>query len=92
MTAVNSATDQGLTMIFMETTIIPLTLGELMTRHADQIRATGTLADAAKQMAESQISSIIVVEDNAAIGIITERDVLRAMRDHRSHEVSVTAT
>lgn len=78
-------------MIFMETTIIPLTLGELMTRHADQIRATGTLADAAKQMAESQISSIIVVEDNAAIGIITERDVLRAMRDHRSHEVSVTA-
>ena len=75
----------------MKNVIIPLTLGELMTRHADQTRAASTLAEAALQMAESRISSIIVVEDGMAIGIITERDVLRAMRDHLTHEVPVTS-
>ena len=36
-----------------------------------------TAADAIRRMLDAGIGSVVVVEDNAAVGIFTERDVLR---------------
>ena len=48
-----------------------------------------SLADAAGHMRDAESGSIIVVEDNKAIGILTERDLLRAAaaRVDPSHEL-----
>jgi CBS domain-containing protein len=37
-----------------------------------------TLADAAHRMADRRVGAILVVEDDHLVGILTERDVLRA--------------
>ena len=36
------------------------------------------LADAAHRMADRRVGAILVVEDDHLVGILTERDVLRA--------------
>jgi len=58
------------------------TLADLMTRHTDQVSPGDSLGEAVRMMAHSRISSAIVTEGGRAVGIITERDALRATR-HR---------
>lgn len=48
------------------------------------------IADACRQMADAGISSLVVADDTGRpVGIVTERDVLRAVAAHRENVVSL---
>jgi len=61
------------------------TVADLMTLHADSVPPTATLAEAASLMVETRISSVVIVGDGNLVGILTERDMLHAMRQHEDH-------
>ncbi|MEY4593515.1 MAG: hypothetical protein RIR18_2410 [Pseudomonadota bacterium] len=65
------------------------TVSDLMTYHADRVPLNATLGQAASLMVEVGISSVIVVDDGKVVGIVTERDVLHAMRQHEDTSVPV---
>jgi CBS domain-containing protein len=54
-------------------------VSEIMTPAAVTDRPDDTLAEAARKMWEQQTGSLVVTEDDELIGIITERDVLKAV-------------
>ena len=55
------------------------TLGELMTREVLAVQPEDTLGEAAERMAGADVGSAAVLEHGRLIGILTERDVLRAV-------------
>ena len=55
----------------------PTTVGEIMSRPAVTATATETVADAANRMREQSVGSVVVVDGDRAIGILTERDLVR---------------
>ena len=55
------------------------TLGELMTRDVLEVAAEDTLGQAAEAMAERGVGSAVVSDFGRLIGILTERDLLRAV-------------
>ncbi len=55
------------------------TVGEVMTRGLLELAQETSLADAAAAMTERRVGSALVVEGGRLIGIVTERDVLRAV-------------
>ncbi|OMG53145.1 hypothetical protein BJN45_13015 [Azonexus hydrophilus] len=61
------------------------TVADLMTLHADSVAPDSTLADAAAMMVDARISSVVVIDDGRITGILTERDMLHAMRQHDDH-------
>jgi diguanylate cyclase (GGDEF)-like protein/PAS domain S-box-containing protein len=65
---------------------------ELITTHSDRIAPDASLREVASLMLASKISSVIVVDQDAVLGIITEHDLLRAMRRHQSPEKSARST
>ncbi|MBP5985725.1 MAG: EAL domain-containing protein [Azonexus sp.] len=65
---------------------------ELITTHSDRVAPEATLREVASLMMASKISSVIVVDDDAVLGIITEHDLLRVMRRHQSPEQSARQT
>lgn len=65
------------------------TVADLMTLHADSVAPEATLADAAAMMVKSRISSVVVVDQGRIAGILTERDMLHAMRQHDDPRRSV---
>ena len=67
------------------------TVAQLMTHHADSLAPNASIAEAATLMAGSRISSVIIVEQEAILGIVTERDILHAMRQHREASQTITA-
>jgi CBS domain-containing protein len=54
-------------------------ISEIMTEAAVTDRPDDTLAQAARKMWEQQTGSLLVLEGHDLLGIITERDVLRAV-------------
>ncbi|TDE08375.1 cyclic nucleotide-binding/CBS domain-containing protein [Jiangella asiatica] len=54
-------------------------VAEIMTSATVTDSTTGTLRNAAEQMWRQQLGSLVIVDGDALVGIITERDVLRAM-------------
>lgn len=66
------------------------TVAELMTVHADQVSVDKTLGEAALLMVEGRISSVIVVDRGKVVGIVTERDMLHAMRQHQGRALPVS--
>ncbi len=57
---------------------IPTTVGELMTEKLVTINLLNTAQEAAIKMAERNVSSLAVVDDDGkAFGIVTERDLAR---------------
>ncbi|HET6794431.1 MAG TPA: citrate/2-methylcitrate synthase, partial [Acidimicrobiales bacterium] len=62
----------------MTTSTTPRTVADLMTSPAVTSEATDTLQDAATRMRQSAVGSVVVVESNRPVGILTERDLLRA--------------
>jgi CBS domain-containing protein len=54
-------------------------VSEIMTAAAVTDRADDTLAEAARKMWEQQTGSLLVMEGEELLGIITERDVLKAV-------------
>jgi CBS domain-containing protein len=59
-------------------------LGDVMTRQLVAVAPEDTLGEAAQRMADEGIGSAVVLEHGRLIGIVTERDVLRAVAD-RAH-------
>jgi CBS domain-containing protein len=55
------------------------TLGELMTREVLQVAPEDTLGQAAEAMVERGVGSAVVSDFGRLIGILTERDLLRAV-------------
>lgn len=65
-------------------------IADLIATHTSQIEVGASLAQAAALMLARQHSSVIVMRDGKALGIITEFDILRAMRQHRDLQQPVT--
>jgi CBS domain-containing protein len=54
-------------------------VSEIMTPAAVADRADDTLAEAARKMWEQQTGSLLVMDGESLLGIVTERDVLKAV-------------
>jgi CBS domain-containing protein len=54
-------------------------LGELMSRDVLAVAPEDTLGEAAQRMAEQEVGSAVVLEHGRLIGILTERDLLKAV-------------
>lgn len=54
-------------------------LGDLMTNELLDVAPEDTLAEAAQRMADQTVGSAVVLDHGRLIGIVTERDLLRAM-------------
>ncbi len=65
------------------------TLGDIMSRTLYTVAPTLTLTDAARQMAQHRISSLVVASDGLPIGILTERDMLRHLAAAPSNHLLV---
>ena len=65
---------------------------ELITTRSDRIAPAASLRDVASRMLDVKTSSVIVVDQGAIVGIITERDMLRAMRQRRPLEQTAGET
>jgi CBS domain-containing protein len=50
------------------------TVNEIMTRNVKTIKTSATLTEAAKLMKMNRIGSLVVMDNDLVIGIITERD------------------
>ncbi len=59
---------------------------ELVTTQSDRVTPETSLREVASRMLALKISSLIVVDEGAILGIITERDLLRVMRRRGSTE------
>ena len=59
--------------------LIALTLADIMSPVVRQVAPDCALGEASHHMAESRISSLIVVEHGVPVGILTERDLLRLL-------------
>jgi CBS domain-containing protein len=55
------------------------TVGEVMTRNLLTVEATTPLAQAAERMSDRGVGAVLVLNGDAVSGILTERDVLRAV-------------
>lgn len=55
------------------------TLGELMSRDVLAVAPEDTLGEAAERMAGNDVGSAVVLEHGRLIGILTERDLLKAV-------------
>ena len=57
-----------------------VTVGEVMTRGVEKISAAATLEQAAKEMKAHNVGLLPVIDGDAVVGIVTDRDiVLRAV-------------
>ena len=54
-------------------------VGDLMTREILAVAPEDTLGEAAQRMADQHVGSAVVLDHGRLIGIVTERDLLRAM-------------
>jgi CBS domain-containing protein len=72
------------------------TVEEIMTRDPRTVDASDTIVDAARTMNEADIGDVVVVDNGAVQGIVTDRDiVVRAIaegRDPQSTSVSDVCT
>jgi len=52
-------------------------LGQIMTRNVQTVAPSDPLKDALEKMLSKDIGNVVVVEKDAPVGIVTERDILR---------------
>lgn len=65
---------------------------ELITTQSDRVEPGLSMREVASRMLTSKISSVIVVDQGKALGIITERDIVRVMRQHHSPDQTARDT
>lgn len=58
---------------------LSLKVSDIMSRPVRSVASDCTLDEVARQMAESRISSLLVMDQHSLLGIITERDLLRML-------------
>ena len=59
--------------------IVNITLSEIMTRAVKSLPSSASLADASRIMAQERISSLLVVDQDVPVGIVTESNILHAV-------------
>jgi CBS domain-containing protein len=59
------------------------TVGEIMSRDVLAVESTSSLVDAAAQMHGRNVGAVVVLSEGRLVGIVTERDVLRAVATGR---------
>jgi CBS domain-containing protein len=59
------------------------TVGEIMSRDVLAVESTASLVDAAAQMHGRNVGAVVVLSEGLLVGIVTERDVLRAVATRR---------
>ncbi|WP_428826346.1 EAL domain-containing protein [Azonexus sp. IMCC34842] len=64
---------------------------DLISCHSGCVSPAATLGEAAALMIDKRISSVIVVDHGQAVGILTEGDLLHAMREHRAMQIPASA-
>jgi two-component system sensor histidine kinase/response regulator len=69
----------------------PTTLRDIMTGTIRNLPPQAMLRDAARLMAEAHISSLLVMDDGTALGIVTESNILNALNDHPTGNVQLDA-
>jgi CBS domain-containing protein len=58
-------------------------VSEIMSKTLTVVEPEATLGEAATMMGERHVGSVIVIEDERLVGILTERDIVRALsREH----------
>src|ERR1051325_10214900 len=58
-------------------------IAEVMTQKLETIKSSASAQDAAKRMSDKRISSLVVTDEtDIAIGIVTERDLVRRICVH----------
>jgi citrate synthase len=62
------------------------TVGEIMSQPAVTATADETVASVAERMREQRVGSVVVVEGDCAVGILTERDLVRIAASTTSSE------
>ena len=67
------------------------TLHDIMSRNVRSLPPHATLHDAARLMAEEHISSLLIMADGKALGIITESNILHALHARQSGDVRLDA-
>ncbi len=64
---------------------------DVMSSPVATIEGDAAIADASRHMADAGISSLVIVDEQGRpVGIITERDVLRTVADHREQAVGLS--
>ena len=66
-------------------------VGDIMTRDVKTARSSDTFADVARILHDNRISSVIVMDDDQLVGIVTERDLVNVVAegiDPREHAVA----
>jgi signal-transduction protein with cAMP-binding, CBS, and nucleotidyltransferase domain len=58
------------------------TVKDIMTTRLQTIGMSETAKDAAKKMVDKNVSSLVVIDDDQTVGIITERDITRGVCIH----------
>jgi CBS domain-containing protein len=56
-----------------------VTIAEVMSRDLLAVERSLSLTDAARAMHERRVGAVVVLDDGRLVGILTERDVLRAV-------------
>jgi CBS domain-containing protein len=59
------------------------TVGDIMARDVLGVAPSTTLLDAATQMHGRKVGAVVVIDNSRLVGILTERDVLRAVATGR---------
>jgi CBS domain-containing protein len=59
------------------------TIGEIMARDVLAVAGDTSISEAARQMHERRVGAVVVVDGDRLVGILTERDVLRAVATGR---------
>jgi CBS domain-containing protein len=64
-------------------------LADLMVTDVLTVSPATTIADAARRMVEREIGAAVVMDDGALVGVISERDLMRAIPDGCAPETPV---
>lgn len=59
------------------------TIADVMSRDLLSVERTASLLDAAREMHERKVGAVVVLDEGRLVGILTERDVLRAVATDR---------
>ena len=68
-----------------------LTLRDIMVSDVRSLPPDATLQEAARLMAEEHISSLLVIHEGRALGIVTESNILRAVHEQLAHDIRLDA-
>jgi predicted unusual protein kinase regulating ubiquinone biosynthesis (AarF/ABC1/UbiB family)/CBS domain-containing protein len=65
-----------------------MAIADVMSRHLVTVTPDETVADAARQLHTHQASAVVVIEGDAPVGIITERDIVQLVVDGQNPETT----